>query len=78
MGAGFEVTVEDIQAVLAMEGRPASYGEAEAILAEHVGAAAGRVEKAALRGDDLDEQTGYAYEEIADVLREAGIIGGRR
>ena len=33
-----------------------------------------RVEAAALMGDDIDEQTDYAYEEIYDILRESGFI----
>jgi len=78
MGTGFEIAPEDVQAVLAMEGHPVSYGEAEDILAEHVAPAADRVGRAALRGDDLDGQAAYAYGEIAAVLREAGVIGGRR
>lgn len=77
MGLGFEVTPEDVQAVMAMEGRPVSYGEAEALLDEHVVPAEGQIGRAALRGNDLDQQTDYAYQAIADVLRRAGLIGGR-
>ena len=32
------------------------------------------IEKAALAGDDLDEQTGYANDEIARQLRETGVL----
>lgn len=32
------------------------------------------IQQAALYGDDLDEQTGYAYDEIARQLREMGIL----
>lgn len=32
------------------------------------------IEKAALYGDDMDTQTGYAHEEIARQLREQGIL----
>jgi hypothetical protein len=37
-----------------------------------------RIEEAALRGDDMDEQTNYAYDEIEDILAEKGIISEQK
>ena len=57
----FEITIDDVSAVLDGMGRPCSDDDARRILGLLDLTA---VEGAALHGDEMEEQTGYAYEEI--------------
>ncbi len=78
MSQAYEVTVEDVENVLASNPLeiPLAPGETlEARAAELFGDLDfGMAEEAALCGDDLDEQTDYANDEIARQLRERGIL----
>ena len=69
----FGVSEEDLEVVLEQHGEHED-GEVFARAWRAVKAADGRIEKAALRGNSLDEQTEAAHEEITAVLREAGIL----
>jgi hypothetical protein len=79
---GFAVSEEDIETVLSnhatrvanSDGR--SFEEmAQALMAELDSAA---IEKAALRGDDMETQTRYALEEIAQQLTGIGVLEAQR
>lgn len=79
---GFAISEEDVESVLSSqavriansEGR--SFAEmAETLLAQ---LEPGAIERAALRGHDLDTQTRYAYEEIADQLVRMGVLEAPR
>ena len=64
---GFEVTPEDVSIVIGeREGKPCSEERATVILKW---LDRGAIEKAALHGDDIDEQTKYAQEEIQNQLK---------
>ncbi len=73
----FEVTDEDLSTVLSNLGL--SLGESATTtlfnlhIVPHYGPG-GRIEKAALQGNDMDKQTTYAHQEIEAILKEAGII----
>lgn len=70
-GYAFEVTAEDIFVVLTNAGIDKSYEDCMQLIdmIDEVD-----VEDAALHGDDLDEQTKYAHEEILRQLAEKGLI----
>ena len=69
MSQGFEVTDEDVQAVMFAMGHPIDFDEASGLLAKlDVVACA----KAALRGDDMDDQTEAAHGEIRRQLEAMG------
>ena len=68
MSLAFEITEEDIQNVLT---RNKAEGNPNAIL-DLLDMAA--IEKAALYGDDIDDQTEYAYQEIEKQLHENGVL----
>lgn len=68
MGVAFEITEEDVAAVLDGMGLPAD-GAAD-LLARLDDAA---VEAAALHGDAMEQQTAYAHEEILRQLGEMGV-----
>lgn len=68
MSHAFEITSDDIQTVLIQLHLPSSDADV-AQAAERLRPHDARVTRAALRGNDLDEQTRYAHEEIADILR---------
>lgn len=68
MSLAFEITEEDIKNVLS---RNKSGGDPQLILPY---LDMGAVEKAALYGDDIDDQTEYAYQEIERQLHEKGIL----
>ena len=72
MSYAWEVTIEDIQlAVFNHKGRMLSEQQAEEIKSK---LDLGAVEKAALRGDDIEEQTEYAAQEIWKQVKEKTTI----
>ena len=71
MSSAWETTVDDVLNVLKEEGVSKTEEEAESILddLDH-----DKIEKEALRGDNMDEQVDYAYLEIKEQLIEMGIV----
>lgn len=75
---GYQATEEDVANVLAshwdhVQGRDGK--DADTLAAELFPLLDfEEIEKVALMGDDLDEQTGYANDEIASQLRARGVI----
>lgn len=68
MGMAFGISVDDVSAVLAKMGRETSD---ESLLESLLGQLdTYKIEKAALYGNDIDEQTTYAYQEIETQLKE--------
>ena len=72
MSFAFQITRDDVANVLATAGQPQLQETAEEVLLTSDNA--DRIEKAALRADELDEQTGYAYEEMRDILEENRVL----
>ena len=74
MSCAWEVSIEDVQLVLSQRlGIDLSLDDPELEEAfDSVASDSGRVEKAALYGDEMDEQIGYADDEIEAILRENG------
>lgn len=74
----YEATVEDVENVLRSNSLAVAntHGMSFESLAEklHGDLDFGLIEQAALAGDELDEQTGYANDEIARQLREKGVL----
>lgn len=54
----FEITQEDIESVIKEKNYPVTYDDLKPYLDVY------EIETAAMYGDDMDEQTKYAYEEI--------------
>lgn len=71
MSAAFEATADDVYVVLRNVGIDKTLDECGAIL-ETIDLA--DVEQAALYGDDLDEQTDFAHQEIHHQLTMSGLI----
>lgn len=73
----FEVTVEDLTTVLIAHGyhlgEPATLALFNLHIVPHYGAG-GRIERAALTGENMTIQTMHAYAEMAAIMREAGVI----
>lgn len=69
MGYAFEITTEDVLTVMQQLGIEGGEEKAEEFFNE---LDTGAVEKAALYGDDMDEQTEYAYKEIREQI--AGMV----
>lgn len=65
MTNAFEITPEDVVNVMRKHGKNISEAEAEVLFSA---LDLGEIESAALYGDDLDEQTALAYDEIARQL----------
>lgn len=77
LSTAFAVTPDDVFNVMKDAGEQLGYCYAEEIFERHIKehvCEGGRIEKAALYGNDLDEQTKYAYEEITKILVEEGVI----
>jgi len=73
MSQAFQITEEDVWAVLNRMSIPCGLDSPEVQAAfEKVSGEDedARIEKEALRGDDLDDQTGYALDEIETILKE--------
>lgn len=62
----FEITVEDVINVLRKENRIAQLSRVEELYNE---LDFGAIEKEALYGDDIDEQTEYAYDAIWEQIK---------
>lgn len=67
MSFAWETTVEDVQNVLRRMKMPNDEKSAQNI---HRSLNMVAIEKAALRGDDIDQQTDYAYQEIKNQIKE--------
>lgn len=69
--SAFEITVEDVILVCSENGKEVSYEEAEPLygLLDLV-----KVTEAALHGDEMEQQTDYAYEEIKRQLKELNLL----
>ena len=74
MSTAFEITSEDVRNVMEANGRPVNESTAEKLFKDTITPEDGRIEKAALYGNEMEEQTEYAYQEIAQILREAGVL----
>lgn len=74
MSTAFEITVEDVENVFEQAGKPISSAQAEKIFDEVIAPEDGRIEKAALWGNDMETQTSYAYQEIKTILIEAKLL----
>lgn len=78
MSNAFEVTEDDVANVLSSNqlGTPLQPGQTiESLAEEHFpNLDFELIEEAALMGDDLDEKTDYANDEIARQLRDSGIL----
>lgn len=70
MVTGFEITDEDVIQVLVDMGRGAPPDLVEEVLDRLDHAA---VEQAALHGDELEAQTRYAHDAIAEQVRRLGL-----
>lgn len=76
MNAAFQISEEDVLNVLASNvlagERPADMGLYASSLFEELDL--DKIEQAAMFGDDLDQQTDFAYDEITQQLRDAGVL----
>lgn len=72
MGMAFGISVDDVALVLASHGVSLITEDELNNLFESLDG--DRVEKAALAGNDMDEQTTYAHDEIALQLKEHGFL----
>lgn len=63
----WEVTVDDVETVLVAHGLSASRAEALYEELDH-----DVISDAALKADDMDDQTNYSYQAIEDQLKELG------
>jgi hypothetical protein len=70
MSMAWETTEDDVQNVLNAHGL--TNVDAQDFCNEQLNA--DRVEDAALRGNDMDTQTNYAYQSIEEQLKEAGLL----
>ena len=72
MATAFGISVDDVENVLQKHGVTHATEDELINLLESLDV--GRVEKAALAGDDMDEQTNYAMDDIALQLKENGFL----
>lgn len=72
MSVAFEITEEDVSTVLADMGLPANDACEMLGRLDHLA-----IEKAALHGDDMDVQTGYAHDEIRRQISDMGLTTAR-
>lgn len=70
----FQISEEDVMNVLARMGRQDMAADEDAVARVFGAIDGGAVEKAALYGDDMDEQTGYAMDEIEKQIQEGGLL----
>lgn len=57
MSTAFEITSEDVRSVMEINGRPVDEATAEKLLHDVIAPEDGRIEKAALYGNEMEEQT---------------------
>lgn len=67
----FEITQEDVNTVLSAHNIVKTPKERERIFDD---LDCGEIEGAALYGDEMEEQTNYAYQEIENQLKAEGIL----
>ena len=72
MGMSFGVTIDDVATVLARNGHSKRSAEALDALLDNLDV--DRIERDALYGDDIDQQTDYAYDSIEAQLKEQGVL----
>jgi hypothetical protein len=72
---GFQISAEDVATVLTQMGVTRDAATIERLF-ERLDACA--VERAALHGQDLEQQTEYAYQAIQEQLNTFGIPGSRK
>lgn len=70
----FEVTVDDVFTVLNNHNVILTTEQIEQIFDDIIAPSAGAIESAAMCGNDLDEQTDFAHNEIALLLKDNGFI----
>jgi ribosomal protein L12E/L44/L45/RPP1/RPP2 len=71
MSQAWETTEDDVETVLKAHGIQVSSTRLTRI---HDELDMGAIEAAALCGDDMDEQTNYAYQDMEDQLKEMGVL----
>ena len=69
--SAFEISVEDVMQVCSEHGREVTYEEAEKL---YDGLDRVKITEAALHGDEMEQQTDYAYDEIGCQLREKNFL----
>lgn len=69
--SAFEITAEDVMNVCSGLGKDIEFDEAERLLDELDRV---KVTEAALHGDDMEQQTVYAHEEIERQLKELNLL----
>jgi hypothetical protein len=74
MSTAFELTLDDVHVVMNNHGCIISEEDAVDIFYGYIIPNEGVIEKSALRGDDMDEQTDYAHQEIKNIFEEAGLF----
>lgn len=73
----FEVTAEDVRLLMRNRNTPVSIEQAQELFEKYVSPHAGRggrIERAALQADDIDEQTESAHDDIVCILMAAGVL----
>ena len=70
----FQTTWEDVKNVMTQNGKHVTILEAELIFENKIAGKLDRIEQVALQGNNLDEQTNYANEEIATILQEENLL----
>jgi hypothetical protein len=74
MSMAFEVSEDDLSTVLDKHNVRYTDESLAKMFDEHIMDEDSRIEKAALYGNDMDEQANYAQEEIEKILKEKGVI----
>ena len=74
MSQAFEVTPDDVKNVFDSHYQTITDEEAAKIFEEHILPEDDRITKAALYGNDMAEQTKYAYDTIAEILYENEVL----
>ena len=74
INTAFEVAPDDVETALANIKQPVSEDAAQILFDKYIAPESDRIEKAALWGNDMDQQTDYAHEEIVLILKEAEAI----
>ncbi len=71
---GFEVTDEDVRAVAESLGQDVDLDGAEEIRARLTDVELSSIQRAALHGDGLDEQTEAAHAKLGEILVAKGVL----
>lgn len=72
MGMAFGITIDDVAAVLERNGQAKRSDKELDALLENLDV--DRIERDALYGNDMEQQTDYAYDSIEEQLKEQGIL----